>query len=122
MPLSELKPDGFCDEMQHYAVMTRAADMYVQGFALRQCGVWLRVDGGGSTLIGYGDPDEALAEAEAWATQQLSKVRQQIAERKRCMPSNAKSSTDDEPRQRFGCRLERLVMRHIGPTPHPASP
>jgi len=89
MPLSDLKPDGFSEEMQHYATMTRPGDMYVQGFALRQCGVWLRIDGGGNTMIGYGDPDEALAEAEAWAEKQLAKVREQIAERKRCMPSNA---------------------------------
>ena len=74
--------------MQRYAVMTRSADMHVQGFALRQCGVWLRIDSAGGTLIGYGGPDEALAEAEAWAEQQLAKVRAQIAKRKRCMPSN----------------------------------
>ena len=46
MPLSDLKTDGFSEEMQHYATMTRPGDMYVQGFALRQCGVWLRIDGG----------------------------------------------------------------------------
>lgn len=86
MPLSDLKPDGFGEEMRHYATMTRPGDMYVQGFALRQCGVWLRIDGGGNTMIGYGDPDEALAEAVAWAEKQLAKVREQIAERKRCMP------------------------------------
>jgi hypothetical protein len=82
-------PDGFSDAMRAYAVMTRDGDMYVQGFALRQVGVWLRVYGGGDTLIGYGEPDEAMAEAEAWAEQQLARVREQIAERKRCMAGAA---------------------------------
>ena len=88
MALKDIAPEGFDDSMRAYALMTRPGRMYVQGFALRECGVWLVVDGV-NTMIGYGDPDTALAEAEAWAAEQLAKVRQQIEDRKRCMPSNA---------------------------------
>ena len=91
MALKDMAPEGFDDHMRWYAHVTRDGRMYVQGFALRECGVWLSVDGV-QTLIGFGEPDDALAEAEAWATEQLAKIRQQIEERKRCMPSNAKVS------------------------------
>ena len=87
MALKDMAPEGFDDRMRWYAHVTRDGRMYVQGFALRECGVWLSVDGV-QTLIGFGEPDEALAEAEAWAAEQLAKIRQQIEERKRCMPSN----------------------------------
>ena len=87
MALKDMAPEGFDDRMRWYAHVTRDGRMYVQGFALRECGVWLSVDGV-QTLIGFGEPDEALAAAEAWAAEQLAKIRQQIEERKRCMPSN----------------------------------
>lgn len=87
MALKDMAPEGFDDSMRWYAHATRDGRMYVQGFELRECGVWLSVDGV-QTLIGFGEPDEALAEAEAWAAEQLAKIRQQIEERKRCMPSN----------------------------------
>lgn len=83
MALKDLEPEGFNDTMRAYARMTRQARMYVQGFALSECGVWLGVDGV-QTIIGYGDPDTALAEAEEWAEQQLVEIRRQIADRKRC--------------------------------------
>lgn len=89
MALKDIAPEGFDDSMRAYALMTRPGRMYVQGFALRECGVWLDVDGV-QTMIGFGDPDTALAEAEAWAEQQLTKVRTQIEDRKRCMPPNSK--------------------------------
>jgi len=88
MSLKDMEPDGFSDAHRWYAHVTREGWMYVQGFALRECAVWLSVDGV-QTMIGYGDPDTALAEAEAWAAAQLEKVRKQIENRKRCMPSNA---------------------------------
>jgi hypothetical protein len=88
MALSEIAPEGFDDGMRAYALMTRPGRLYVQGFAPRECGVWLSVDGV-QTLIGFGEPDDALAEAEAWAKEQLEKVRRQIEDRKRCMSSNA---------------------------------
>ncbi|WP_288094426.1 hypothetical protein [Thiomonas sp.] len=88
MALKDIEPEGFDDGMRAYALMTRPGRMYTQGFALRECGVWLSVDGT-ETMIGYGDPDTALAEAEAWVEERLAKVRREIAERKRCMPSNA---------------------------------
>ena len=81
MALSDLAPEGFDDSMRAYALWTRPGRMYVQGFALRECGVWLDVDGV-HTMIGYGDPDTALAEAEAWAEKQLTKIRAEIEERK----------------------------------------
>lgn len=87
MALKDLEPEGFNDTMRHYAHMTRPARMYVQGFALRECGVWLGVDGV-QTIIGYGDPDTALAEAEAWAERELAEIRRQIADRKRCTTPN----------------------------------
>jgi hypothetical protein len=90
MSLKDMEPEGFDDAMRWYAHVTRPGRMYVQGFALRECGVWLSVDGV-QTMIGFGDHDAALAEAEAWAAEQLAKVRQQIEDRKRCMPSNAKA-------------------------------
>jgi len=80
MSLEDFKPAGFTDEMRHYAHMTRPGRMYVQGFGLRDIGVWLDVDGV-HTLIGYGTTDEALAEAEAWTADQLDKVRKDIAAR-----------------------------------------
>ena len=55
MALKDLEPEGFNDTMRHYAHMTRPARMYVQGFVLGECGVWLGVDGV-QTIIGYGDP------------------------------------------------------------------
>jgi hypothetical protein len=80
MSMRELAPKGFDDWMRAYALMTRPGRMYVQGFALSDCGVWLSVDGV-KTLIGYGAPDVALAEAEEWAEKQLAEVRRQIAAR-----------------------------------------
>lgn len=91
MALKDMAPEGFDDSMRWYAHVTRPGRMYVQGFALRECCVWLSVDGV-QTMIGLGEPDEALAEAEAWAAEQLAKIRQQIEDRKRCMPSNAEVS------------------------------
>lgn len=88
MALKDIEPEGFDESMRAYALMTRPCVMYTQRFALRECAVWISVDGV-QTMIGYGDPDTALAEAQAWADGQLAKVRQQIAERKRCMPTNA---------------------------------
>lgn len=87
MALKDMEPAGFDDGMRAYALWTRPGRMYVQGFALRDCGVWLSVDGV-QTMIGYGDPDTALAEAEAWAAEQLAKIRQEIEERKKCMTQN----------------------------------
>ena len=82
MSIKELEPDGFDEAARAYASMTKLADMYIQGMALRQVAVWLRIDGT-QTMIGFGDADEALREAEAWAEAQLEKVRAQINERKR---------------------------------------
>lgn len=84
MSLEELAPEGFNEGMRSYALMTRPARMYVQGFALSECGVWLDVDGV-HTMIGYGEPDSALAEAEAWVERQLSEVRESIVKRNRSM-------------------------------------
>jgi len=91
MSLKAMKPDGFDDAMRWYAHVTRPGRMYVQGFALRECGVWLSVDGV-QTMIGFGEPDIALSEAEAWAAEQLEKVREQIAEWKRRMTPNMEFS------------------------------
>ena len=84
MSLKDIEPEGFNETMRIYAKMTRPGRMYVQGFALRECGVWLDVDGT-QTLIGFGDPDTALAEAESWANEQLTKIRHVIEERKKCL-------------------------------------
>lgn len=86
MSIKELEPDGFDEADRAYASMTKPADMYVQGMALRHVTVWLRIDGT-QTMIGFGDPDEALREAEAWAAAQLDKVRAQINERKSIQPA-----------------------------------
>lgn len=82
MGIKELEPDGFDEADRAYASMTKLADMYTQGVALREVAIWLRIDGT-QTMIGFGDADEALQEAEAWAAAQLEKVRAQINERKR---------------------------------------
>lgn len=82
MSIKDLEPDGFDDAARAYASMTKPADMYVQGIALRQTAVWLRIDGT-HTMIGFGEPDEALQEAEAWCADQIGKARAQINERKR---------------------------------------
>jgi hypothetical protein len=82
MGIERPKPNGFDEHMRWFAHETREGKMYVQGLAQRECGVWLSVDGV-QTLIGYGEPDEALKEVEAWAETQLLKVREQIEELKR---------------------------------------
>ncbi|HQV49098.1 MAG TPA: hypothetical protein PLF10_07425 [Dokdonella sp.] len=85
MSIKELEPDGFDEAARAYASMTKPADVYVQGMALRHVAVWLRIDGV-HTMIGFGEPDEALREAEAWCAHQIDKARAQINERKSIQP------------------------------------
>jgi hypothetical protein len=73
MSVKDLEPPGFTAQMRHHGARTKAWTVYVQGLSARDCGVWLSIDGT-QTLIGYGTPDEALAEAEkalAWAATKL---------------------------------------------------
>ena len=93
MSIKELEPDGFDEAARAYASMTKPADMYTQGMALRQVAVWLRIDGT-QTMIGFGDADEALREAEAWAAAQLENVRAQINERKRIKNPKGRDEND----------------------------
>ena len=82
MSLKYLEPEGFNENMHSYARWTRPARIYVQGMGIKDAMVWLSIDGF-QTAIGYGDPDEALAEAEAWAAHQLAQLRLQVEELKR---------------------------------------
>lgn len=81
MSIEDLKPEGFTEHMATYANLVKPWRMYVQGFALRDVGVWLRV-AGSETMLGFGDPDSALAEAEGRLEAMLVDVRRQIADRK----------------------------------------
>lgn len=83
MSIKDLEPEGFIDAFRTYARITNPADMYVQGMDHTHVAVWLRIRGGTDTMIGYGDPDEALSEAEEWAKAQLQQVRKSIEERKK---------------------------------------
>lgn len=82
MSLKSLEPEGFNEDMHSYARWTRPARMYAQGIGSKDATVWLSIDGF-QTAIGYGDPDEALAEAEAWAAHQLADLRLQVEALKR---------------------------------------
>ena len=83
MSIAELKPDVFLDEHRAYADLVKPWQMYVQGVALRECAVWIDV-GGVKTMIGFGDPDSAMAEAEAAIRAQIAEVRRQLEDRKQC--------------------------------------
>lgn len=80
MAISDLEPEGFSPEMRTFSDFTRPWRIYTQGFALREVGVWLRIDGA-QTLLGFGTANEALAEAEAALSDALSKLRAEIARR-----------------------------------------
>lgn len=79
MALKDLEPAGFSPVMADYASMTQGVTMYAQGFRMGEFGVWLRFRSGQQTLIGYGLPAEALAEAARTLEAELEKVRRQLS-------------------------------------------
>lgn len=78
MSIKDLEPDGFGPEMRAYASLAKRWDVYPQGMGLREVSIWLRIDGV-QTMIGYGMPAAALAEAETALAQQLAEVRKALA-------------------------------------------
>jgi len=66
MSVADLKPEGLTDAMRTYVRWTPKVSVVPQGMFGGQFAVWLEIEGAGSRVIGYGLPDEAVAEAQAF--------------------------------------------------------
>ena len=66
MSVADLKPEGLTDAMPTYVRWTSKVAVVPQGMFGGQFAIWLEIEGTGSRVIGYGLPDDAVAEAQAF--------------------------------------------------------
>lgn len=78
MAVSDLRPEGFSEEMAWYAKTSRSVRVYPQHFG-SSVALWLDVDGT-QTMIGYGTPDAAIAEARAALDALAESIRPKVEE------------------------------------------
>ena len=65
MAIKDLVPDGYDRLMEAFAQMRLPAKVSAQREIGGRISVWLSIYNAGQTMIGYGAPEEAIAEAEA---------------------------------------------------------
>jgi len=76
MPINDYKPDGYNENMATFARWARPARVYVQGGQPGDYMIWLDVDGI-ETILGIGQPNDAITEALG----RLDELKQQATQR-----------------------------------------